>query len=125
MEETTSELNDFSGYGVYSISDSLDLTFPNTEIKFERLSSKVFSYFRTNAEGNTVEKIIPVESEQLQIEACPIRPLNHPARRTNYVFLQFDKELFLSENASATVFVQCPIEIGLFIVHHNHKDSLD
>ena len=125
LEESVSESNAFSKYGLYSISDSLTLIFPNIEIKFERVSSKVFSYFRTNSEGETVEKIIPAESEKLQIEVCPIRPLNHPARRTSFVFLQFDKEIFLAENTAATVFVQCPIEIGLFIVHQGHKDSLD
>ncbi len=72
-----------------------------------------------------MKKIIPVTSKTLKIEISPIRPLNHPARRTRHVFLQFDKDIFLPENSAATVFVQCPIEIGLFIITDHQKDSLD
>lgn len=115
----------FSKYGVYSISDSMKLTFPDCDIKFERASKKAFSYSRITSDGQPLEKIIPIDSEQIQIEACPIRPLNHPARRTQYVYLKFDKEIYLAEDTAATVFVQCPIEIGLFIIHENHKYSLD
>ena len=116
---------EFSKYGLYEIDETLSLNFPDTEIKFEKISSKVFSYYRLNSEGKTVEKIIPLKSEILKIEVSPIRPLNHPARRTSHMFLQFDKDVFLPENSAATVFVRCPIEIGMFIVHDGHKDSLD
>ena len=56
---------------------------------------------------------------------APIRPLNYPARRTNHIFLQFDKEIYLSENSAASIFVNCPIEIGVFLVHDSNHDSLD
>lgn len=124
----TDEIQDnqgFSKYGVYEISDALHLTFPDTEIKFQKVSSKVFSYDRLNSEGKHAEKIIPVTSKTLKIEVSPIRPLNHPARRTSHVFLQFDKDIFLPENSTVTVFVQCPVEIGIFIINYEHKDSLD
>ena len=60
--------------------------------------------------------MIPSKSNDLKIEIAPIRPLNYPARRTGYVFLKFDKEIYLSENSSASIFVHCPIEIGLFFL---------
>ena len=78
---------EFSKYGLYEIDETLSLNFPDTEIKFEKISSKVFSYYRLNSEGQTVEKIIPLKSEILKIEISPIRPLNHPARRTSHMFL--------------------------------------
>ena len=117
--------NNFSKYGVYTITDSLELTLPNTKIRIERIGEKAFSYTRKNSEDEISEKIIPSKSNEIKLELAPIRPLNHPARRTGYVFLNFDKNIFLSKESAATVFVQCPIEIGLFLVHNSHRDSLD
>ena len=115
----------FSNFGVYDLDDQMELTLPNTMIKFNRISENAFSYYRENSEGKIVEKIIPVKSSDVKIELAPIRPLNYPARRTNHLFLQFDKEIYLSENSAASIFVNCPIEIGIFLVHDSNYDSLD
>lgn len=115
----------FSNFGIYDLVDQLELILPNTLIKFHRISENAFSYYRKNSEGNVVEKIIPVKSQDVKIELAPIRPLNHPARRTSHIFLQFDKEIYLSENSAASIFVHCPIEIGIFLVHDSNHDSLD
>ena len=71
------------------------------------------------------DRIIPVKSQDVKIELAPIRPLNYPARRTTHVLLQFDKEIYLSENSAASIFVHCPIEIGIFLLHDSNHDSLD
>ena len=115
----------FSNYGIYDIKENLELSLPNTEIKIQRIGDNAFSYFRKDSEGKVIEKMIPTKSNDVKIELAPIRPLNHPARRTGYVFLKFDKEIFLSENSAASIFVHCPIEIGIFLVHNSHRDSLD
>ena len=115
----------FSNYGIYDIKENLELYLPNTEIKIQRIGDNAFSYFRKDSEGKVIEKMIPTKSNDVKIELAPIRPLNHPARRTGYVFLKFDKEIFLSENSAASIFVHCPIEIGIFLVHNSHRDSLD
>ena len=115
----------FSNYGIYEISDNLELNLPNSEVKISRIAPNVFSYIRKDAEDNLVEKIIPIKSSDLTIELSPIRPLNFPARRTSYVYLEFETPIYLSENSSATVFARCPIEIGIFIIHDGKKDSLD
>ena len=120
MSETS-----FSKYGVYDISESLELYFPGTEIKIEKVADNVFSYMKKDFENNLVEKKIPTLSSNLKIEVCPIHPINYPAKRTNYFFLDFETPIFLTEGSSASIFVQCPIEIGLFLVHGTHKDSLD
>ncbi|MCA9827759.1 MAG: DUF432 domain-containing protein [Nitrosopumilus sp.] len=114
-----------SNYGIYTIGENLEFTFPNVEINVERIGEHVFSYTRKDAEDNILKKIIPIKSPDLAIELCPIRPLNHPARRTSHVYLDFESPVFLSEGSAATVFVRCPIEIGVFLVHGQHKDSLD
>jgi len=124
MDEDYSE-NNFSNYGIYTISDSLELILPNTKIKIEKIGDKAFSYIRKDSEDDISEKIIPSKSNEIKIELAPISPLNYPARRTDYVFLKFDKDIFLSEESAASVFVHCPIEIGIFLIHQSHTDSLD
>jgi len=119
------EKSNFSKYGVYTVNENLELILPETMVKFERIGENVFSYSREDSEGNLSEKIIPTISNSLTIELSPIRPLNHPAKRTNYMYLDFTSPIFLSEFVSATIFVTCPIEIGIFIIHDGHKDSLD
>ena len=115
----------FSKYGLYTVNENLELTLPDTVIKFEKIDENAFSYFRQDSEGKIIEKIIPVKSNVLEIELAPIRPLNHPARRTEYVFLEFDKEIYLSQNSTASIFVHCPIEIGIFLIHDSKQESLD
>lgn len=125
MAEDNSENTKFSKYGFYDVNESLDLTFPETEIKIRKVGQNVFSYARKDAADDFVEKIIPTKSETLRIEVAPIRPLNFPAHRTNYVYLELETPIFLYEGSSATVFIQCPIEIGVFYIHDAHADSLD
>ena len=108
MSNETSE-STFSNYGVYEITENLELSLPNTAIKIEQVGENAFSYFRKDSEGQIIEKMIPTKSNDIKIELAPIRPLNHPARRTGYVFLKFDKEIHLSENSAASIFVHCPI----------------
>ena len=115
----------FSNYGVYEVNERLELTFPSTDIKIERIGEHAFSYFRQNSEGKIIEKMIPAKSNELKIEIAPIRPLNHPARRTGYVFLKFDKEIYLSHDSAASIFVHCPIEIGIFLIRDSNRESLD
>ena len=46
----------YSKYGVYTISDSFELIFPGIEIKIEKISDNVFSYWKKDFEENIVEK---------------------------------------------------------------------
>lgn len=117
--------NTFSNFGKYEVDDNLELSLPHSMIKIEKIGKNAFSYSRVDSEDNVSEKILPTTSDKIEIELSPIRPLNHPAKRTNYMYLDFDSPIFLSENMSATVFARCPIEVGVFLVHNGHKDSLD
>ena len=124
MSNETSEPT-FSNYGAYKITENLELSLPNTVIKIERVGENAFSYFRKDTEGEITEKMIPAKSNEIKIEMAPIRPLNHPARRTGYMFLKFDKEIYLSQNSAASIFVHCPIEIGIFLINGSDRESLD
>ena len=68
MSSDTTNENEFSVYGVYTISDSLDLLFPNNQIKFERIGEQAFSYQRNSADGVLIEKMIPAKSNQIKVE---------------------------------------------------------
>jgi len=117
--------NSFSNYGVYEINENLELFLPDTVIKIEKIGENAFSYYRKDSEGKISEKMIPAKSDSIKIEMAPIRPLNHPARRTGYVFLKFDKDIYLSQNSAASIFVHCPIEIGVFLINDSKRESLD
>ncbi len=125
MDEIISEFENFSKYGIYKITDSTEFVFPNIEVKITKISDNVFSYTRKDSEDNLVEKLIPTKSTEITIEISPIRPLNYPAKRTTFVYLDLETPVFLSEGSAATIFARCPIEIGIFLVHDGHKDSLD
>jgi len=124
MSNENTESN-YSKYGEYLVTDNLELNLPEITVKIQRVGEHAFSYFRQDSEGNIVEKMIPAKSNELKIEMAPIRPLNHPARRTGYVFLKFDKEIYLSQNSAASIFVHCPIEVGFFLIHDSNRESLD
>jgi len=112
-------------YGIYDIKQNTEFHFPSITVRIKKDQEKSFFYSRVDSEGNNVEKIIPANEGRIALEVAPIRPLNYPARRTNFVYLDFDKEVFLSEGASTSFLVRCPIEIGIFLVHDSHKDSMD
>ena len=118
-------IKQYSKYGFYEIDEKLELFFPSVEVRISKDDEGNFSYLRKDSEGNMTEKIIPSISKKIKIEVAPIRPLNYPARRTNFVYLKFDKEVFLSEGTSTSFLVRCPVEVGIFLVHNSRKDSMD
>ncbi|RNJ75636.1 MAG: DUF432 domain-containing protein [Nitrosopumilus sp. H8] len=61
----------------------------------------------------------------MSVEVAPIRPLNHPARRTSHMYLEFDREIYLGKDSAASIYVHCPIEIGVFLAGDSGRDSLD
>ena len=115
----------YSNYGLYSVDDSLELSFPDTTVKIKKIGDNVFSYDKIDSEDNIIEKIIPASSPSLKIEVAPIRPLNYPARRTDYLYLDLESSIFLSAGSSAVVLVNCPIEIGIFLINDGKHESLD
>ncbi len=78
-EHQNNEAKEFTPLGTYKITENTEFVFPNTEIKISKISDKVFAYQRLDGEDNVGEKIIPSTSGELQLEICPIRPLNHQA----------------------------------------------
>ncbi|MDX1596849.1 MAG: DUF432 domain-containing protein, partial [Nitrosopumilaceae archaeon] len=117
--------SDLSRYGKFDVEDSLELSYPETDIKFRREKDGTFSYYRKNMEGNTTEKIVTRPKGDLRIEVCPVLPINLPAKKTNdLMFLRFEKQIYVSKKSKVDIFVPFPIEIGVFVINDDGKSSL-
>lgn len=114
----------FAMYGDYEISDSIELVFPNHKINISKNGEKMFEYLRVDKENKEIRKIIPTDTGNLKIIVAPIRPLNYPSRRTEHVMLKFDSEFHIPSNSDTSLYVRCPIEVGIFL-NQNGLNSLD
>jgi len=119
--------DEYSGFGQYDISEKLELRLPKTEINIEIKEDNRFSYYRKNSENQEIRKSIPQSDENICIELCPILPLHLPAKKTNdLIFLRLDESIFVGKKSTASILVQFPIEIGVFIVNSDgSKDFFD
>lgn len=70
-----------------------------------------------------VEKILLASTGKVLIN--PVEPLNKPKELTPYLLIEFDRALMVEPEATRTIFVTYPIEIGVFIAQDNHCDLLD
>lgn len=123
-ESQNDDVPNFSKYGQFQVDNSLNLSYPGTDIKLERISNYSFSYCRTDNEGKTTEKIISRPAGILDLEICPVLPMNLPARKTNdLMFLRFEKQIYVSRNSKIDVFAPFPIEIGVFVQESSGKDA--
>lgn len=114
----------YSGFGTYSVTGTLELILPKTEITITHESSNKFSYRRKNSQNEITNKLVSTNSDSLKIELAPILPLNLPAKKTNdLMFLRLQKQVFVSKKSKLDILVQFPIEIGVFVV--NDSDSFD
>ena len=119
---------EFSGYGVYDISEKLDLLLPKTEIHIERKSNDRVVYYRKNSENQEITKSIPQSNNTAKIELCPILPLHLPAKKTHdLIFLRLAESIFVEKRSTVSISFQFPIEIGIFVINSNDnsKDLFD
>ena len=122
--ESEKKQTKYSGFGTYTITDTLELSLPKTEITITHESDNKFSYRRKNSENEITNKLISASSNSLKIELAPILPLNLPAKKTNdLMFLRLKKQVFVSKKSKLDILVQFPIEIGVFV--SDDSDSFD
>lgn len=115
--ESEQKQSKYSGFGTYTVTDTLELTLPKIEIIITHESDNKFSYRRKNSENEITNKLISANSSSLKIELAPILPLNLPAKKTNdLMFLRLQKQVFVSKKSKLDILVQFPIEIGVFVV---------
>lgn len=116
---------DYSRYGRYTVKDNLELNLPHNKISFARINDDKFSYHRTGHGNESVDKIITTKTKDLQIELSPTLPIHLPAYKTDFIFLRFTNQLFLSRNIFTEISIPFPIEIGVFVVNDTFVDNLD
>lgn len=116
----------FSSYGTYTVKESLSLRLPDTQIQLQKLDANHFSYFRKDSKQNTTEKIVQSKNNALNIQICPVLPLNLPAKKTNdLIFLRMAHQLFVSPKSNMDIIVQFPIEIAIYVKLEDSSDMLD
>ncbi|QLH05061.1 hypothetical protein C5F49_06820 [Nitrosopumilus oxyclinae] len=123
-----SKEENFSGYGMYDVSDKLDLVLPKTEIHITRKLDGRLSYYRKNSTSQEIRKSIQQSNKDTKIELCPVLPLHLPAKKTNdLIFLRLEESLFVEKNSTVNVLIQFPIEIGIFVINSsdNSKELFD
>ncbi|HET6517564.1 MAG TPA: DUF432 domain-containing protein [Nitrosopumilaceae archaeon] len=115
--ESKQKHSQYSGFGTYTITDTLELSLPKTEITITHESDNKFSYRRKNSDDQITNKLVSSNSNSLKIELAPILPLNLPAKKTNdLMFLRLQKQVFVGKKSKLDILVQFPIEIGVFVV---------
>ncbi len=115
------EPSKYSKYGNYMIDEKLELFFPKTTVLILRSNDGKFLYKRTNSENEIIQKIIATNSKSFEIQVVPLLPLHLPSYKTDYLFLRFSDQIFISKNCSTEIHLPFPVEIGIFTT----IDSID
>ncbi|MDT8358247.1 MAG: DUF432 domain-containing protein [Methanomicrobiaceae archaeon] len=79
-------------------------------------------YFREVTGRARVEKIISSDSGRVVVN--PVEPLNLPEKVTNFLELEFDP-IFLEPLGNKGIFLEFPVEIGVFIASKQDIEVLD
>ncbi|SRR5579885_49391 len=111
-------------YGIYKVKDRATFYLPNNTIVLERATDDKFTYRRTNQNG-TVEKLLSIRTQDLEMEFVPTLPIYVPSYKTDFVFLRLSKPVFVSRNSKTEVFVSMPIEMGLFFTGNEMREYFD
>ncbi|MHA7734483.1 DUF432 domain-containing protein [Nitrosopumilus sp. S6] len=120
--------DEFAKYGIYDISDSLDLKLPKTQMHFKRHADGRLSYHRLDSSNKEFRKSISASTKNTKIELCPVLPLHLPTKKTHdLIFLRLNESIFVEKNSTSDVLVQFPIEIGIFLYNSvdNSKELFD
>ena len=79
--------------------------------------------YRSVCAGERVEKILLASDGKILIN--PVEPLNKPKELTTYLLIEFKRSLMVEPEATRTIFVTYPIEIGVFIAGSNQFEIID
>jgi uncharacterized protein len=113
----------FSDFGTYLIKDKFTISVPNTKIHFQRLSDDKYQYIRQGT--SKTESLISIRTDNLEVEFVPSFPIFVPAYRTDYVYLNFKKPIFVSRESSTEIFVPVPIENALYFTGPEINEYID
>ena len=107
-------------YGIYDI--PIQLESDGIRLSFERRDNAVV--YRRQLGDETAEKLL-LGAGRGSIVINPVEPLNLPRDLSPYLYLDFQRPVALGPNASSTVFVTFPVEIGVFLQERGEVEILD
>ena len=111
--ESQSTISEYSRFDKYKIKDSLTIKLPAHTLSFTNVTGNKYRY---TVDSDSNSKLITSEVTPLEIELAPTLPTNLPSKKSDYVMLQFQDKIFVDANSESNVYVQFPLEIGLFVV---------
>ncbi|HEX38311.1 MAG TPA: DUF432 domain-containing protein [Candidatus Cloacimonetes bacterium] len=82
-----------------------------------------YQYTCKLADNKEFNKIILVDKARVLIN--PVEPINLPKHITNYLMLEFDKNLTIAPHQEKSFFATFPIEIGIFIFKRREFEPID
>lgn len=110
-------------FGRYSHEGIINL--PNNTISLTRLEGSNYSYARQSADGQVVKKTICAKSDSISIEISPLLPIHTPSYKTDFFFIRFTEPIYISQNATAQILLQLPIEVGVFLIDGDYEGMID
>ncbi len=117
--------NDYPEFGRYMIKEELVMNLPSQKITCRQLNDNSFSYKRESFGKEIVRKIIHPKTADFQIGLMPILPIHTPTYKTDFFFIRFNEQIYISQNSSMEVIASFPIETGIFLVEEEHSGLID
>ncbi|MFH1539229.1 MAG: DUF432 domain-containing protein [bacterium] len=106
-------------FGTHDIPVKLEIDILRISVEEE---GKFFSYRRESLDEKA-EKVLLAKAEKLILH--PVEPVNKPKAITEFLMIEFGREVVIEPKARMTVFVTFPVEIGVFVSDGRKPEILD
>lgn len=93
-----------------------------TKLQIVSHGEKKFLYQREMNETK-IQKTLLTNAEEVLI--CPIEPVMLPKEISNHLLIELEDPIFLQANLKQKVYLQFPIEIGVFLKHDADPELID
>ncbi|MCF7918950.1 MAG: DUF432 domain-containing protein [Candidatus Cloacimonetes bacterium] len=106
-------------YGV----NKLPWNYETEDIKISLLKNGTGYEYLRDCQGKTANKLIQSDIDEILIS--PVEPLNLPNQISNFLLVEFFREMMLQPNFNALIYLTFPIEIGVFVGRKDKHEILD
>lgn len=93
-----------------------------TKISFEEIDNNNFLYTREN-ENDSIQKTLLSKVRNVYI--CPVEPVNLPKEICHNFLIEFEKNVFLNAGMKQKIYLNFPIEIGVFLKNKSNYELID
>lgn len=106
-------------YGSYRF--PVNIKEKDIEIRIEKIEN--FYTYTREIPGEKVEKVIVANEGELIVN--PVEPCNLPIDFSDFLNIEFEKNVVLEPKSSKKIFLKFPIEIGVFLYNKKDIEILD